>query len=196
MKNIFKNTLLGMIFLFGIASILATSPYCGESCRHCSCYPPNYFNADPIYMSYEELRGTGTIKVIAAERVQKAGKIYVSDPYLFINDLNRGIHVYDNSDPKAPKNLGLITIPGNVDIAVKNSILFADSFIDLLAIDLTNFPQIAVSKRIERSFPYNPYQAIDDPNIYLRNVDEKKGVVIGYQKNEKPSKGAGDEDAP
>jgi hypothetical protein len=203
LKKILQNTVLGAIFLAGVLSITATSHFpCMEPDIadvydvNGSCPPPPppcaysdcFFNADPIYLSYEELRATSTIKVIlpepTPEPLKKAGKIFVLHPTLFINDLNRGVHVYDNTDPKAPKLRGFISIPGNVDIAVKGSVLFADSYIDLVAIDIAAFPQMIVSKRIEKVFPYNPYQAIDDPSVHLRSLDEKKGVVIGYTKDD------------
>jgi len=168
-----KKRVRHVVFFAGILSVMATiSACCGD------CEPPYRGSADPVYLSYEELRQS--IKLVPPDLIIKSGKIWIAGKYLLINDLNRGIHVFDNADPKLPKNLGLILIPGNVDLAVKDSVLFADSFIDLVAIDLERFPEIVVSRRIENKFPYNPYQTITDPNIYLTGLDQSKGVVIGY----------------
>jgi hypothetical protein len=38
------------------------------------------------------------------------GKIFYYNGYLFINELNTGIHVYDNHDPSNPRNVGFINI--------------------------------------------------------------------------------------
>jgi len=180
-----KKLVRSVVLLVGILSVTACPPPCEGS------YCTGRGSADPVYLSYEELRQS--IKFVQPGVIIKSGKIWVSGKYLLINDLNRGIHVFDNSDPRSPKNLGLISIPGNVDLAVKDSVLFADSFIDLVAIDLQRFPEIVVVKRMEKIFPYNAYQMINDPNIYLTGLDQSKGVVIGYtvqeEKKEEPKKG-------
>ena len=64
------------------------------------------------------------------------GKIYFKEGYIFINEELKGIHVIDNRNPENPQNIGFIEIPGNVDIAIKNNTLYADSYIDLGAIDI------------------------------------------------------------
>jgi len=173
-----KKRVRRVVFLVGILSVMATISGCCTD-----CYP--HGDADPVYLSYEELRKP--IKLAPPNSIIKSGKIWVSGKYLLVNDLNRGIHVFDNTDPKSPQNLGLILIPGNVDLATntKGSVLFADSFIDFIAIDLERLPDIAVLKRMENIFPYNPYQMIDHFNIYLTGLDQSKGVVIGYTLREK-----------
>jgi len=182
-----------MVFLAGVVSIVATSPpiYCnvadsGPCDPLCEDCPPDrrlgYFNADPVYLSYDALRTS--VRVVPGEQpIKKAGKIFVDDTYLYVNDRNRGVHIYDHSDPNSPKALGFIEIPGNVDLAVKGATLFVDSFIDLVVIDLQHFPEITISKRVTDIFPYNAYQMIDDRSIHLRNVDPKKGVIIGFSKD-------------
>ena len=37
------------------------------------------------------------------------------------------VHMYDNSDPSNPVNIGYIAIPGNVDIAIKDGHMYADN---------------------------------------------------------------------
>lgn len=159
-----------IVFVGGIFSITATSE------------PHDDFrkkpNADPVYLSYEELRES--VDFTEPESIIKAGKIFVKDQFLFINDVNRGVHIFDNSEPTSPKNMGFINIPGNIDIAVKDTVLFADSFIDLIAIDFQNLPEITIMKRVEDVFPYDPYQMIEDLGVYFGNVDDTQGVVIGY----------------
>ena len=57
----------------------------------------------PIYMSYKELRSS--IKQVAAQDLQKPGKMYFKDDYIFIVEQMKGIHIIDNSNPSAPQNL-------------------------------------------------------------------------------------------
>ena len=73
-----------------------------------------------------------------------------------------------------------IKIPGNIDMAVKDDVLYADSFIDLVAIDISNINAPREVHRVEDVFPYNAYQAIGE-DVWLSSVDQEKGVVVGYE---------------
>jgi len=63
-------------------------------------------------------------------------------------------------------------------MAIRNDLLYADSFVDLLVIDISNPEQPTLSKRIEDLFEYviPPY----DYEYPLDEIDEKKGVITGY----------------
>src|SRR5690554_83867 len=86
----------------------------------------------PVYLTYDELRNA--VKSTAATDLKNPGKIYFKDGYIFVNEEMKGIHIIDNRNPGSPQNIKFIEIPGNVDIAIKNNILYADSYIDLVAI--------------------------------------------------------------
>ncbi|WP_460996099.1 LVIVD repeat-containing protein [Spirosoma harenae] len=80
------------------------------------------------------------------------GKLYVKDQFLFIVEIKKGIHVFDNSNPANPKAISFLSIPGNVDIAVRDNILYADSYIDLVALDISNPTAIKEVSRTETGF--------------------------------------------
>jgi len=107
----------------------------------------------PVYMEVDVFRsmevGSTTAKPLSA-----TGKIYVYEDYLFINEPQKGIHVIDNRDPSSPKNLNFIDIPGNMDLAVNGGILYADSYIDLLAFNISNMQEIRLVERVENVFPH------------------------------------------
>ena len=85
-------------------------------------------------------------------------------------------------DPANPLSVGFIKLPGNLDVAIKNGFLYADSFVDLVVIDITDPAAPQLSKRIENIFPYDPYQVVDPERlVYFTSLDETKGVVIGYE---------------
>jgi hypothetical protein len=131
----------------------------------------------PIYMSYENLRSA--VKMTAAREMNSPGKIYFKDQYIFINEKMLGVHVYDVSDPANPQNKGFIEIPGNVDIAIKDNILYADSYVDLVAIDVSSFSAIKEVGRVQKVFPYTlPKYNVKLP---LAKLDETKGVVTGWE---------------
>jgi hypothetical protein len=70
------------------------------------------------------------------------GKIYLFDQTLYVSELTRGVRQLDISNPSRPGDLGLVRIDGNHDIALRGTsdgkrILFADSYADLVVIDVT-----------------------------------------------------------
>lgn len=103
------------------------------------------------FITSEELRAS--IGSLPARDLERPGKIYVRGPYLFINELKKGIHILDNRNPAAPRMLGFLNIPGNTDIAVRGNVLYADSFVDFLAFDITEPTNVRLVKRVENAFP-------------------------------------------
>ncbi|TDE17778.1 hypothetical protein E0F88_04940 [Dyadobacter psychrotolerans] len=131
----------------------------------------------PIYATADELT---KVSVTAPVSLTDPGKIYVSDNYLFINDRGRGVHIIDNKDPKKPVNLSFISILSNYDIAAKGNWLYADNATDLLVFDISDPRVPKLIKRITNAIPvsyFPPYQ-----NIFFECADEKKGVVIKWEK--------------
>lgn len=92
------------------------------------------------------------VGITRAIPAKKTGKIYIYNDYLFINEPNKGIHIYNNSNPAAPVNMAFLQIPGNVDLAVQNNILYADNYVDLLAFDISNINNIKQVKRVTDVF--------------------------------------------
>ena len=98
------------------------------------------------------------------------GKIYLYQHYLLINSPYKGIYIYDNSDSSAPLPLVYIDIPGNVDMAVKDGYLYADSYQDLVTIKLVDdFGNVVIDvdtvgevDRIENVFPNYNYNLGND----------------------------------
>ena len=131
----------------------------------------------PVYMSYTDLRSA--VKMTSAREMNNPGKIYFKDNFIFINEKMKGVHVYDVSDPKNPQNKGFIEIPGNVDIAIKDNILYADSYIDLVSIDVSSFSAIKEVGRVEKIFPYT--LPTYDTKYPVAKLDEKKGVATGWE---------------
>jgi hypothetical protein len=135
---------------------------------------------EPIYMSYNDLRNS--LKVAEGQEIVHPGKIYFKDNYIFVNEYQKGIHVINNSNPSAPEIVKFIEIPGNVDLAVKDNILFADSYVDLVAIDISDISNIREVKRITNAFPYMIPECEDG---VVENVDQNIGVVTGWKVTER-----------
>ncbi len=110
-----------------------------------SYYKPVYMDRDAFETSLS-LQNSNTI--------DKAGKIYVYQNYLFINEKNKGFHIYDNTDPSNPKAIKYIKTPGATDMAIKNNAIYINQARDLIAIKLSSDLQsLTVTKRVQNIFP-------------------------------------------
>lgn len=98
-------------------------------------YRESYQIYIPVYKSLTEVRAD--MKSSTARPLQNTGKLNVFGNYIFLNELNEGIHVIDNTNPSAPKNIAFIAIPNNMDLAVKGSYLYADSYSDVVVFDIS-----------------------------------------------------------
>jgi len=116
-------------------------------------------NQGKLYVSYEPIYAPRTavlasINGNASEPITSVGKIYVKDPYIFISDTGRGIHVIDNHDPSHPVQAAFLAIPGNNDIAVKGNILYADMEDELLTLDISNIHNVRLLNEQQNIFHY------------------------------------------
>ena len=132
----------------------------------------------PVYLSYEELRSA--IATDAPRELENPGKIYFKDGFIFINEEMEGIHVIDNRNPESPTRTAFIEIPGNVDMAIKNDVLYADSYVDLVAIDISDLNNPVEVDRVADVFPYTIPQ-VEDESYLIAEIDEEKGVVIDWE---------------
>jgi hypothetical protein len=129
-------------------------------------------------MSYEDLRSS--IANDNSKTLEKPGKIFLYNSLILINEFESGIHIYDNSNPSAPAHIGYISIPGNVDMAVRDNILYADSYVDLVAIDISDPLNAREVGRAENALSYTIPSTMDWSYPVAR-VKPEKGVVIGFE---------------
>lgn len=133
----------------------------------------------PVYVPAEDAKA---ITISGPREMVTQGKIYIKDEYIYVGDVNLGVHVIDNSDPSNPQKVAFIQIYGNHDIAIKGDILYADNLEDLVAIDISDRenPQVVnrianVYQLVNQKFPENmPY------HTWFECVDPSKGYVVGW----------------
>ena len=106
----------------------------------------------PLYKTKAEVRAN--IKNNSPKEISDPGKIFTIGKYIFLNEINKGIHVIDNTNPSSPKNIAFIDIPGNMDLAVSGNILYADFYKDMVALDISDPLNITITKFIEGVFPF------------------------------------------
>lgn len=123
-----------------------------SSCLQDSCESEaHYVRYDPVYVPAEVFRTD--IRPEGPRALERTGKIYTYQQYLFINEPEKGIHLFDNSDPKNPLAMAFLDIPGNVDLAVQNDFLYADNYVDLVVFDIADPRNIQMVGRTEGVFP-------------------------------------------
>src|ERR1017187_7689043 len=122
-----------------------------DTCRHTFSYTLYL----PVYKTTAEVRAN--IKSNPAKEIQEPGKIVLLGNYIFLNEVDKGIHIIDNSNPSSPKNIAFIDIPGNEDLAVKGNTLYADFYTDLVTLDVSDPLHVVVKKYNEGVFPDRIY---------------------------------------
>lgn len=149
------NVTIKQFILLAFLLLLLVS--CRDDCQ--KTYTYSYYK--PILMHRNDIRNNHNIKMQQPQVLQKPGKIYYKDNLIFINEIRQGIHIINNTNPANPQNIGFISILGNVDMAILGNTLYADSFMDLLTIDLSNLNELRVINRVEDVFKgfYTYYSA-------------------------------------
>ena len=133
----------------------------------------------PVYLSYADLRSA--VQIEAPRDLASVSRIYLYQDYLFINEQNEGIHVIDNNDPFSPQRIAFIAIPGNTEVSIRSDYLYADSYIDLVTLDVSDVNNIQEIAREESIFPYNARQNIPRNIRLVGEIDSSRGVVVGYR---------------
>lgn len=130
----------------------------------------------PVYASPDDLE----IEFLSPQPLKNPGKIYYYNRYFFINERFEGIHIYNNFNPENPINMGFIQIKGNVDIAIRDNVLYADNLQDLVSIDISNIQTPTVLQRVEDVIPSSnlfPPQL----NVYFECPNPEKGVIVAWK---------------
>jgi hypothetical protein len=109
-----------------------------------------YTKATALYGDLETIRQTPLRA--EARTIENPGKIFVANDLLLIGEENKGIHVINNSDPANPVEAYFINIPGNKEYYVEEGIIFAESYYDMVKIDVTNPDNPVLLGRIELAF--------------------------------------------
>ncbi|CAA9291797.1 MAG: hypothetical protein AVDCRST_MAG56-4649 [uncultured Cytophagales bacterium] len=164
---------------------------CNDVCRQTLTYTIY----EPVYMTREELKAA--VRQQAPVPLVNPGKIYLKDNYLFINEVGKGIHVYNNANPAAPQQVTFINIPGNHDLAVLGDILYADNAMNLVAFDISDPQNVRAVRQIDNAFPARfsnangPASAVGYPGVVrwydpatLVQPDLTRGVIVDWIKRD------------
>lgn len=135
----------------------------------------------PILLHKDDLKNS--ILYQQPQDFENPGKIYVYQNFVFIVDTFKGVHKINNMDPENPVKEAFIHIPGIMDISIQNNILYADNAIDLVAINMENFPEIVETDRVEGIFPEpTPPDLEWIPYSYSQANRPENTIIVGWIK--------------
>ena len=166
MKNLIKSAAFLIVMMTALTA-------CNDRTVEMITYEANV----PVYMPFDEFRAS--FEKSAPIEITHPGKMYFKDGFLFINEYGKGIHVIDNTDPSNPEKVVFYEILGNVDMAISGNILFADSYIDLLSIDITDINNPVEIDRLENVFP----EIVPEGDLWYpyAMVDKTQGVIVDWE---------------
>ena len=136
----------------------------------------------PVYQTKAEVRMH--IMADLPTPVAVPGKIVLKDQYIYLNELNKGVHIIDVSNPANPVNRYFIAIPGCVDIAVNGNYLYADCYTDLVTIDISNPATAQLKKVNEAVFPHRYYEGFVADTSAVIVKWERVDTVVKYNLKE------------
>jgi hypothetical protein len=138
--------------------------------------PEPFNNYEPVVMQRTAFETT-TIFESTPRTIENSGKIYVKDDFIFINEVNKGFHIINNSNPSNPANIGFVQVLGSSDLSIKGNVFYANNATDLIAFTIDeNNQSLTITKRLENVFPqiWTP----DGPGFYNVALNE---IIIDWE---------------
>jgi hypothetical protein len=167
-------SLYALLFLTTLLGLSVLLEGCTDTCE----VTHEYVYYEPVYTTVAEVRAGVTL--LSPQSIEAVGKIYFKDGMLFVNEPGKGIHIINNTDPSNPKALKFLQVPGNYDLAIKGNTLCADSYVDLVAFDISEVYNIREVNRLPGIFKNYRVMgySIDPACCVITGFEEKKQVYI------------------
>ena len=148
-----------------------------------STYQKKVWGSKPIYSA------EATAKQIyysdTALPVLNPGNIYAKGNLIYQLEIGKGIHVIDNSISSQAHRIGFIMVNGSSQISIKDNFLYANSYDDLVVIDISNSNSVTEIKRVQGAFPegsQNYFYAEPLESGYFE-CPQYDSVVVGWVKD-------------
>lgn len=133
----------------------------------------------PVYVSFDNFSSIQSLPPIAFRNL---GKIVSVGNFVYINEVDQGIHVIDNSNPAAPQQLYFWNIPGNREFTIVDQVLYADNSKHLLVIDTSNPAAISFIRYLPDV--YDPMERNYFPEGrtgWFECADPQKGIIVRWE---------------
>ncbi len=110
----------------------------------------------PVSVNRTQLEQSIALKPV--QNLVNPGKIYLYGNYILVNERYKGIHIIDNTSPKKPINIAFLSIAGNLDMAIRQNILYVDNAVDLVALDFGEIlnKKLKILSRLKNNLPSAP----------------------------------------
>lgn len=172
-KKTFLLLLIPLLFASCIKNPDETEPYYTES---------EYV---PILMKYDDI--LTSVVQMPARAISQPGKIYCFNEYIYIIEKYNGFHVINNSNHSFPVIVAFMSVPGCVDIAIKNDHAFVDNATDLVSIDISDKNNMTIAGRVPGIFP----ELLPPNNTYIPYWFNKENrpintVIVGWRIKDEP----------
>jgi hypothetical protein len=176
-----KTTIFSLITLFMLALVA-----CEEKVTETVTYRIN----EPVVMDASVFRSSVKVSQVP-HALTGYGKISFYNGFLFMSEPGKGIHIIDNQNPSNPRPVGYIELLGNADLSVRNNVLYADSYIDLVWFDVSDPAKPVLKGRLENAFPEVLPIVENTAGIDFRMCEEQKEknkIVVGWKEVERTEK--------
>jgi hypothetical protein len=140
-----------------------------------------YYNvAKPVTMTFDEFRSS--VEVLPAQNIIASGKVYAYQQYIFVNDVDTGVHIIDNRNPLQPAIVNFLKIPLNKDVSIKDNFLYADSGMDLVVFNIADINNIQMVGRMENVLQNDYYEYPENADHFDWSAyDYTSHVIVGWQ---------------
>jgi len=139
-----KGLLVAPLLAVGLTTSLGSAIGCSDG----------YECVTPVVLTFEELRSEIQPTYGNTSPLVRPGKIYAHGQTLYVVDQYRGIHIFDQSDAQNPSRIAYLPIFGALEISIQGSLLYTNSFSDLVVINLSHV--------LDGSFNINSYSRNED----------------------------------
>lgn len=140
---------------------------------------------EPVFVTADKFRTSVKVSRVP-QKIEIQGKMAFYKDFMYISEPEKGIHIIDNRNPSRPAQIGFIAILGNADMAIKDNLLYADSYIDLVWFDISNPAQPMLRGRKEEVFPTSiPMPDNFELCDYEKAMNRENGIVIGWELKER-----------
>jgi len=130
----------------------------------------------PVYLPESSLLD---IRNLPPQDITNSGTIFLRDTLFFMLENGRGIHVFSVQDPARTYPVTFFKIPAISDFTIAGDRLYADSWRDLLTLDISDILAIRVLQRQPGVFQPSLF-----PPTYqglFECVDLSRGAVVGWE---------------
>lgn len=130
----------------------------------------------PVYANDSTL---ANIRNLPPQPIGQTGTIFLRDTLFFMLEQQKGIHVFNVRDSAHVAALTFFQIPAVTDFTLAGNRLYADSWRDLVTLDISDLYHIQLLNRQTGVFAPLLYPPLY--NGFFECVDESKGAVIGWE---------------